>query len=287
MRLLQERLRRLEYLSVRVNGHFNRLTAEAVRTFQTDHGIQDPKPQDGEPPIEGEVAKGEVGPLTLKQLNQLPAQDKRKRNLTELYVKRNAETGLTWDTGQKGLVLQVRPSGHRAYKCVYSFKNQVRWHHIADANEIGLAEARVKAAEIMLARLDGRDPQAEKVALARQAKVPSETFAKLAASYVEGHAKKHNRSWEQADYLVRKNLLPQWGALIPAQITQEHVKERMAGIAAKVVANQTLAAASAIFSWAVKERLAELTTNPCIGVDRNFVHGSVAMLAATAFAFAH
>ena len=41
----------------------------------------------------------------------------------------------------------------------------------------------------------------------------------------------------------------------------------MVRIEAPIVANQTLAAASAIFSWAIKQEI--LTVNPCKLVDRN------------------
>ena len=41
----------------------------------------------------------------------------------------------------------------------------------------------------------------------------------------------------------------------------------MASIDAPITANQTLAAASAIFSWAVKQEL--IASNPAIGIDRN------------------
>ena len=41
----------------------------------------------------------------------------------------------------------------------------------------------------------------------------------------------------------------------------------MVRIEAPIVANQTLAAASAIFSWAVQQEI--VTVNPCHGVDRN------------------
>ena len=41
----------------------------------------------------------------------------------------------------------------------------------------------------------------------------------------------------------------------------------MAGIEALIVANQTLAAVSAVFAWAAKEEL--VTVNPCRGIDRD------------------
>ena len=76
-----------------------------------------------------------------------------------------------------------------------------------------------------------------------------------------------NKSWAQADALVRRFLLPRWRKLQPANITRSDVRSMMTSIAAPIVANQTLAAASAIFSWAVRQEL--LKVNPCLGVERN------------------
>ena len=43
----------------------------------------------------------------------------------------------------------------------------------------------------------------------------------------------------------------------------------MTRIQAPIVANQVLASASAIFTWAIKEEFAEIKINPCHGVERN------------------
>jgi integrase len=43
----------------------------------------------------------------------------------------------------------------------------------------------------------------------------------------------------------------------------------VAGIAAPITANQVLASASAIFTWAIKEEFAGIKINPCNGVERN------------------
>ena len=95
---------------------------------------------------------------------------------------------------------------------------------------IGLSDARRLAAEAMLAVARGADPAAE-----RRAARSRGTFAELATSYVEQHAKKHNRSWRQADALVRRHLIPRWGqapgkksigAVIPAPINRLHVGAR-------------------------------------------------------------
>jgi integrase len=190
-----------------------------------------------------------------------------KIKLTEFHRTRSAPEAkpyLLWDTKQKGLALQVRPNGYRSFKVIYSRNNRVRWLHLADATAIDLVQARERANEIMYEVTKGKDPAAEK-----KAHRGSGTFAELADRYVEEYAKEHNKSYKQAAYLVRKHLIPRWGKLLPAHITRDDVKSKMKAISAPVVANQTLAAASAIFSWALKESIGGVTLNPCILVQRN------------------
>jgi integrase len=186
----------------------------------------------------------------------------RKRNFTELFVRRvrpEATPFNTWDTRERGLVLRVQPTGQRAFKVVYSFRGRPRWYHVGN---VGLGDARRIAAKVRLSVAEGKDPVAE-----RKAERGAGTFAELAERYLTEHAKKRNKSWQQADYLVRKHLLPRWGKLEAKSITRADVRAAIAKIAAPIVANQTLAAASAIFSWAVKQEVC--TVNPVKGVDRH------------------
>ena len=161
------------------------------------------------------------------------------------------------------LALRVQPTGARAWKVIYRAGGRPRWLHLGNARAIGLSDARRLAAEAMLAVARGADPAAE-----RRAARNIGAFAELATSYVEQHAKKHNR--------IRGARPTRWSAAISSRaggssrataITRADVKAMMARIKAPIVANQTLAAASAIFTWAVKEEL--VVINPCRSVDRN------------------
>src|SRR5262245_15802668 len=185
-----------------------------------------------------------------------------KRNLTELFV-RKVTTDTTpinvWDEKERGLVLRVHPTGRRAFKVVYSRRGRPRWFHVGD---VGLAEARLRAREIKAEVARGKDPAAE-----RKAERGAGTFAEMAERYVEEYAKKKNKSWQQADALVRKHLIPRWGKLEAKSITRSDVRAVMGRIEAPVVANQTKAAASAIFTWAVRMEI--VTANPCAGVVDN------------------
>jgi hypothetical protein len=170
---------------------------------------------------------------------------------------------LVWDDIQRGLVLQIQPSGYRSFKLIYRYHNRPRWYHIGAADAIGLLDARKEAAKLMLRVIQGEDPQAE-----RRAERGSGTFAELASRYVEEYAKKRNKSWRKTDDLVRLHLLPLWGKLTANTITRSDVRAMMSKMNDfPIAANQVLASASAIFTWATKQEL--LANNPCRGVERN------------------
>jgi integrase len=188
-----------------------------------------------------------------------------KRRLTELTVKKakpKATAYLIWDTQQHGLVLRVQPTGKKSWNTIYSRHGRARWLYLGDANAIGLPDARKLAAKAMLAVAEGNDPAAEK-----KAERSAGTFTDLADKYVGLYAKKNNKSWPQADMLVRRHALPRWGKLQASSITRGDVKQMMSRINSPSVANQTLAAVSAIFSWGMKEEI--VTANPCKLVERN------------------
>jgi integrase len=67
--------------------------------------------------------------------------------------------------------------------------------------------------------------------------------------------------------LVSRYATPRWGKLQASTITRADVNALMARIDAPVLANQVLAAVSAVFTWAVREDI--LLTNPCKLVARN------------------
>jgi integrase len=191
-----------------------------------------------------------------------PASPARRKNFTELYVRKarpEPHAYNVWDAKERGLVLRIQPSGARAFKVVYSYRGRPRWFHVG---HVGLADARRIAAKVRLAVAEGKDPVAE-----RKAERGAGTFAELAARYVEQHAKRKNKSWKQADALVSRYVLPRWGKLEAKSISRSDVRQLIARIEAPVLANQVLAAASAIFSWAVKQEI--VAVNPCRGVERN------------------
>ena len=157
----------------------------------------------------------------------------------------------------------MQPTGRKAWNLIYSRVGRPRWLYLGDAQRHqSRPTLPVIAAEAALAVAKGGDPAAEK-----RAQRGAGTFAELHERYLEEHARKHNKSWKQTDALIRRHALPRWGKLQASTISRADAKALMARIEAPIVANQTLTALSAIFSWALTQEL--VTGNPCKSVPRN------------------
>ena len=121
---------------------------------------------------------------------------------------------MVWDDYQRGLAVNVQPTGHKTWKVIYPF-HVPRWYSLGSSDAIGLADARRLASRIMFQVAEGKDPAAE-----RKAARSRGTFEELAARYVEQYAKRNNQSWQQAEKLVRRYLIPRWGS---RQLPPSHV----------------------------------------------------------------
>jgi integrase len=174
-----------------------------------------------------------------------------------------AKAFLVWDTKAPNLALRTQPTGFKSWTVIYPYHGRSRWLTLGPANAIPLEEARVMAAEAMLKVHKGGDPAAD-----RKAERGSGTFAELHERYVTEYAKQQNKSWRQADALIKKNVLPRLGKLSAPTVTRDDIKKLLAKIAetAPIMANQVLASTSAVFSWATKEGI--VTNNPCRLITR-------------------
>jgi integrase len=189
-----------------------------------------------------------------------------KRKLTPLdgtRLRPKARPYLIWDSLERGLALQVQPSGYRSFKFIYSFRGRSRWVTLGPADTISLSAAREQALKLRLAVHQGLDP-----ASTSSSRTSTGTlFSSLATRYVEEHAKKKNKSWKQASTLITRYVLPVWSDREASTISRADVRAMLAPIGAPILANQVLASTSAIFTWAVKQEI--LPHNPCKSIERN------------------
>jgi integrase len=123
-----------------------------------------------------------------------------------------------------------------------------------------LSEARKIAYELQAEVARGRDQIAERRIVCEK------LFADVHERYLKEHAQKRNKSWRQADALIKRNVLPQMGRREITTISRADIRKLLARIKAPSVANQTLAAVSAVFTWAVKMDISG--TNPCEGIEK-------------------
>jgi integrase len=136
-----------------------------------------------------------------------------KRKLSDAFVRTvrpdPERVTVYWDTFQRGLALTVQPSGHLAFKCVYTVRGRgARWYHLGDGRAISVTHARKLTAEIMYKVATGTDPHADRLALRNRG-----TFAEVAGRYVREYAQKRNKSWRHVDALVTKR---------PGEVTHLH-----------------------------------------------------------------
>jgi integrase len=191
------------------------------------------------------------------------------QNLTNAKVSDFEVTGkryVVWDRFGKssipGLCVIVEGSGLKTFYCVYSFCKRTRYLRIGPFPIISVTVARLRAKHKLGEVSDGRDPQAE-----RTAKRGELTFDLLHARYLDEHAKVHNKSWRQGDYLIRAFVLPALGERRAADIGLDDVDRLFRSIKAPQTANQVLAKLKAVFTFARRKKI--VANNPCVGIVDN------------------
>jgi integrase len=192
---------------------------------------------------------------------------KNKRKITELTLqKAKASDGKVlaiWDTLCPGLMLAIQPSGAKAFRFFYSFRGKPRWVHLG---HIYISDARRIGFKLRAAIAEGRDPAAERRNKVLQVQ-QNLTFAELHERYLTEFAKRKNKSWRQADRLIRRYVLPKLGKIEAASITRADIRATVGRIAAPILANQVLKSTGAVFSWATKQDI--IGANPVKGIERN------------------
>ena len=113
-----------------------------------------------------------------------------------------------FDAKTTGLGLRVSAGGRKTWFVMYRAKGDPRKHRLTldGYPALSLADVRQLAQEALLAASRGQDP-----AQAKQELKQAATFANLAAEYLEKHAKRKKRSWqEDARVSELKGRLEHW-----------------------------------------------------------------------------
>jgi hypothetical protein len=144
-----------------------------------------------------------------------------------------------WDADHPGFGLRVSAGGRKAWVAMYRHGNVKRRLTLGTYPALSLAEAREKAsAAHHTVQYEGADP-----ATVKKAERTAETFAEIAADYIERHAKRHKRSWRKDVLILETDALPRFGKRKVKDITRRDIVAMLDEIVARgapIQANRTL-----------------------------------------------
>src|ERR1700741_699534 len=105
------------------------------------------------------------------------------------------------DTKEKGLVLDVRPSGNKSFYLYKRIKNKPEKIHIGTFPDITIENARKMASVLKGQIAQGFNPQDEKRSIRAE-----KTFGEFFQLYLNNYSKKRKKSWKYDEREVNKYL---------------------------------------------------------------------------------
>ncbi len=182
---------------------------------------------------------------------------------------------------ERGFGLRVSESGLKTWVTRYQLNGRpVKLTH-GTYPTMSLADARAKHNEHRKLLHNGLDPRDELERLRMEAKkirlaeAEAGTVAQLAHEYMERHAKKKKRSWQEDQRILRKDILPAWGNHRAKDITRRDVirlLDKIVDRGAPVMANRTLGVISKMFTVGVRRGIVD--ASPCVAIDPPGEEGS-------------
>ncbi len=152
-----------------------------------------------------------------------------------------------FDVATRGLCLRATSGGGRTWFAVYGPPAKRQWLKLGSYPETGLAKARQKARDARAAVGDGKDPVADKKALAA-----GDTVADMVESYIARHAST-KRSGDQIARMLRKDVSGIIGDIKLAGLHRRDLTKCIDTVAdrgAKVTAVRLFANMRAMVRWA-------------------------------------
>jgi integrase len=172
-----------------------------------------------------------------------------------------------WDAGYPGFGVKVTPKGRKVFIVLYrtgGAGSKLRKYTIGPYGRMTLHQARVTAQRVFAAKLEGRDPAAEK----REAKrrVVADRVEDLLETFVAQRLSQ-NRSGAEIARLLRREVGKTWVGRSIHEITKRDVVELVSAIqlrGAPVAANKTLKSIKTFLRWCMGR--AVLNQSPAEGV---------------------
>jgi integrase len=172
-----------------------------------------------------------------------------------------------WDSGCPGFGVKVTPKGRKVFVVLYRTAgagSRLRKFTIGPYGRVTLQQARLAAQRVFTARLEGRDPAAEKRA-ARQ-KVVTDRVGDLLESFIAQHVSQ-NRSSGEISRLLRREFGSAWNGRSIHEITKRDVIDvikTIEGRGTPIAANKAIKSIKTFLRWCVGR--AVLDQSPADGI---------------------
>jgi len=170
-----------------------------------------------------------------------------------------------WDSALSGFGLRLYPSGRKAFILKYRSSGRQRMMNIGAYGEMTLDEARKRARAFLVDIEKGGDPSEDRK---NEGKVPR--LRVFAAEYLERHAKKYKKSWDEDERRIEKRLVPKWGNRRLDSINRDDVDHLHREIGEKYPyeSNRILALIAKMYQCAIAwGRLPKHFDNPAKGIE--------------------
>ena len=172
-----------------------------------------------------------------------------------------------WDTGFPGFGVKITPKGRKVFVVLYrtgGAGSKLRKYTIGPYGRVTLHQARVAAQKVFAAKLEGRDPAAEK----REAKrrIVADQVEDLLESFISQRLAQ-NRSAGEISRLLRREVGKPWAGRSIHEISKRDVIEIVAAIerrGAPAAANKALKSIKTFLSWCVGRAI--LDQSPAEGI---------------------
>jgi Arm DNA-binding domain/Phage integrase central domain len=172
-----------------------------------------------------------------------------------------------WDIGRPGFGVKITPKGRKVFVVLYRTAgagSRLRKYTIGPYGRVTLHQAQVAAQKVFTAKLEGRDPAAEK----REAKrrIVTDRVDDLLDTYIAQHVSQR-RTGGEISRLLRREIGKTWGSRGIHEITKRDVVEVITAIeqrGAPIAANQTLKTLKTFLRWCVGRAI--LDRSPADGI---------------------
>ena len=172
-----------------------------------------------------------------------------------------------WDAGVPGFGVKVTPKNRKVFIVLYragGAGSKLRKYTIGPYGRVTLHQARVAAQKVFLAKLEGRDPAAEKQNAKRR--LVADRVEDLLESFIAQRLRQ-NRSAGEIARLLRREVGKAWVGRSIHEITKRDVVEVITAIeqrGAPVAANKALKSVKTFLRWCVGR--AVLDQSPAEGI---------------------